>query len=48
MLRLWRGGMLVFLQLFGDVAWHGNAKGACIIILFEAYAAVEVAVPNPR
>jgi hypothetical protein len=40
--------MLVFLQLFGDVAWHGNAKGACIIILFEAYAAVEVAVPNPR
>jgi hypothetical protein len=40
MLRLWRGGMLVFLQLFDDVAWHGNVEGACIVIPFEAYAAV--------
>ncbi len=45
MLRLWRGGMFVFLQLFDDVAWHGNVKGACVIIPFEVYAAVEVAVP---
>jgi hypothetical protein len=45
MLRLWRGGMFVFLQLFDDVAWHGNVKGACVVIPFEAYAAVEVAVP---
>ncbi len=45
MLRLWRGGMLVFLQLFDDVARHGNVEGACVVIPFEAYAAVEVAVP---
>ncbi len=45
MLRLWGGGMLVFLQLFDDVARHGNVEGALIIIPFEAYAAVEVAVP---
>jgi hypothetical protein len=45
MLRLWRGGMLVFLQLFDDVARHGNVKGACVVIPFEVYAAVEVAVP---
>jgi hypothetical protein len=44
MLRLWRGGMLVLLQLFDDVARHGNLKGACVVIPFEAYAAVEVAV----
>ncbi len=44
MLRLWQGGMLVFLQLFDDVAWHGNVEGACIVIPFEAYATVEVAV----
>ncbi len=41
-LRLWQGGMLVFLQLFDDVARHGNVEGACVIIPFEAYAAVEV------
>jgi hypothetical protein len=40
MSRLWRGGMLVFLQLFDDVARHGNVKGACVVIPFEAYAAV--------
>ncbi len=45
MLRLWQGGMLVFLQLFDDVARHGNVKGACVIIPFEAYATVEVTVP---
>jgi hypothetical protein len=45
MLRLWRGGMLVFLQLFDDVARHGNVEGACVLIPFEAYATVEVAVP---
>jgi hypothetical protein len=45
MLRLWRGGMLVFLQLFDDVARHGNVKGACTVIPFKVYAAVEVAVP---
>jgi hypothetical protein len=45
MLRLWQGGMLVFLQLFDDVAWHGNVKGVCTVIPFEVYAAVEVAVP---
>ncbi len=45
MLRLWQGGMLVFLQLFDDVALHGNVKGACLVIPFEAYAAVEVAIP---
>jgi hypothetical protein len=44
-LRLWRGGMLVFLQLFDDVARHGNVEGACVLIPFEAYAAVEVAIP---
>jgi hypothetical protein len=38
--------MLVFLQLFDDVAWHGNVKGACVVIPFEPYAAVEVAIPN--
>ena len=36
--------MLVFLQLFDDVAWHGNVKGACVVIPFEAYATVEVAI----
>jgi hypothetical protein len=45
MLRLWQGGMLVFLQLFDNVAWHRNVKGVCVVILFEAYAAVEVAIP---
>jgi hypothetical protein len=45
MLRLWRGCMFVFCQLFDDVACHGNVKGACVVILFEAYAAVEVAIP---
>jgi hypothetical protein len=45
MLRLQQGGMLVFLQLFDDVARHGNVEGACVVIPFEAYAAVEVAVP---
>jgi hypothetical protein len=44
-LKLWQGGMLVFLQLFDDVAQHGNVEGACILIPFEVYAAVEVAVP---
>ncbi len=44
MLRLWRGGMFVFLQLFDDVGRHGNVEGACIIIPFEAYATVEVTV----
>jgi hypothetical protein len=45
MLMLWWGGMLVFLQLFDDVARHGKVEGACIVVQFEAYAAVEVAVP---
>ncbi len=45
MLRLWWGGMLVFLQLFDDVARHRNVKGVCVVITFAAYAAVEVAVP---
>jgi hypothetical protein len=45
MLRLWWGGMLVFLQLFDDVGRHGNVEGACVVISFEAYAAVEVSVP---
>ncbi len=45
MLRLWWGGMLVFLQLFDDVAWHGSVEGACIVIPFEVYSAVEVAIP---
>jgi hypothetical protein len=45
MLMLRRGGMLVFLQLFDDVAWHGTVEGACIVIPCEAYAAVEVAIP---
>jgi hypothetical protein len=45
MLRLWRGGVLVFWQLFDDVARHENVKGAWVIIPFEVYAAVEVAVP---
>ncbi len=45
MLRLWQGGKLVFLQLFDDVAQHGNVKGACVVIPFEEYVAVEVAVP---
>ena len=37
--------MLVFLQLFEGVTWHGHAKSACIVIPFQAHAAVEVAVP---
>ncbi len=45
MLRLWRGGMLVFLQLLDDVSRHGNVEGACVVIPFEAYAAVEVTFP---
>jgi hypothetical protein len=44
-LRLWQGGMLVFLQLIDDVAWHGNVEGACVVIPFEVYAPVEVAIP---
>ncbi len=45
MLRLRRGGMLVFLQLFDDVARHGNVKGACVVIPFEVYDIGEVAIP---
>jgi hypothetical protein len=45
MLRLWQGGMLVFLQLFDDVARHGNVEGACVVIPFKAYATVVVAIP---
>jgi hypothetical protein len=37
--------MFVFLQLFDDVAQHGNVESACIIIPFEAYATVKVTVP---
>jgi hypothetical protein len=37
--------MFVFLQLFDDVARHGNVEGACIVIPFEVYDAAEVAVP---
>jgi hypothetical protein len=44
MLRLWWGGMLVFLQLFDDVAQHGNVEGVCVAIPLEVYAAVEVAI----
>jgi hypothetical protein len=45
MLLLSRRCMLVFLQLFEDVTWHGYVKSACIVIPFQANAAVEVAVP---
>ena len=45
MLMLWWGGMLVFLQLFDDVARHGKVEGACIVIPLEVDAAVEIAVP---
>jgi hypothetical protein len=44
MLRLWWGCMLVLLQLFDDVARHGNVKGVPVVILLEVYAAVAVAV----
>ncbi len=32
--------VFIFLQLFEDVSWHGDIKGAYIIMPFEAYAAV--------
>jgi hypothetical protein len=37
--------MLVFLQLFEDVSWHGDVKSVCNIIQSEAYATVEVTIP---
>ena len=37
--------MLVFLQLFEDVTWHGYVKSAYIVIPFQENAAGEVAIP---
>jgi hypothetical protein len=44
LLLSWRC-MIVFLQLFEDVTWHGYAENACNVIPFQANAAVEVAIP---
>ncbi len=45
MLWLRRCCMLVFLQLFEDLSWHGDVESVCNMIPSEAYATLEVAIP---